>query len=319
MNVPAAFVAAGFGVVFLAVGSHVYNHPALFDDIDYAAFDIFTTDNAKARAAVSRLLFNPASAEFRDLRPVKVDAAKFVCGDVKARDKEGHYPGFRAFVYTVDIDFARIDDDGRIAQRHDTFRACPVIEEEGTGPDQLALPPGVQAMAKTIQKVIPPINRSTELAAASKASGAAGGFSGATMDQQLRQFAGRTTPAQGPGAAGGSAAMGQQHAAAPFKATPDNEAEWRSDRPPTAWPAYPDGHPLAKPIQKRSAAQTLAMARDIEHRWEQSKSGNPGVRPSPDEIKEVCHALLAIESKSEEFPRAWAAFVRLRKIDRAAN
>ena len=63
-------------------------------------------------------------------------------------------------------------------------------------------------------------------------------------------------------------------------------------------------------------AQAIALAIDVDDRWEQSKTGNSKIRPSSEEIKEAYRALLAINPKSEEFPKTWAAFVRLRKIDR---
>jgi hypothetical protein len=98
-----------------------------------------------------------------------------------------------------------------------------------------------------------------------------------------------------------------------------NEREWRGDRPPAAWPVFPSDHPLARPAQKRTTAQALALAKAIEERWERSKSGNAKARPSSDEIQEACRALLAISPNDCEFPKAWTAFVRLRKIERAAS
>jgi hypothetical protein len=41
-------------------------------------------------------------------------------------------------------------------------------------------------------------------------------------------------------------------------------------------------------------------------------SGASNSRPSSDEINEACRALLAIDPKDEAYPKAWAAFVRLR-------
>ena len=98
-----------------------------------------------------------------------------------------------------------------------------------------------------------------------------------------------------------------------------NESEWRSDRPPVAWPTFPFDHPLAKRAQKRTTGLAMALAKDIEDRWEQSRYGDTKSRPSADEIQEACRALLTIDPKDNEFPKAWAAFVRLRKIDREAG
>src|SRR4051812_3382603 len=118
MNTPAALISAGVGAAFFAAASVFYYQPS-FIRPDYALDAILTTNNSKARAAVTRLLLNPSSAQFDGLRSVQVDNRKYVCGSVNAKDKSGAYTGHRAFVYTVAIDFARIDDDGEIAQRHD--------------------------------------------------------------------------------------------------------------------------------------------------------------------------------------------------------
>ena len=66
------------------------------------------------------------------------------------------------------------------------------------------------------------------------------------------------------------------------------------------------------------AGLAMALAKDIEDRWEQSRYGDTKGRPSADEIQEACRALLTIDPKDNEFPKAWAAFVRLRKIEREA-
>lgn len=235
MKIPAALISAGVGAVFFAVASLFYYQPSFISD--YGLDTILTNNHAKARAAVLRLLFNPASAEFGALRSVRADAAKFVCGNVNAKDKSGVYAGYRAFVYTVAIDFARIDDNEQIAQKHDAFKPCPLSAEE--------------------------------------------------------KLANST-----------------------FKAALDNEGEWRSDRPPAAWPVFPPDHPLSKPAQKRTTAQAMALAKEVEEHWAQFKAGNSKARPSPDDIREALRAQLAIDPKDEGFPQAWAAFVRLRKIER---
>jgi hypothetical protein len=113
---------------------------------------MLTSSHSKARAAVSRLLINPASAQFDVLRSVEADAAKYVCGNVKAKDKSGSYSGYRAFVYTVAIDFARIDDDGQIAQRRVAFSDCPIPEEEQIAQQKMAISPGVLSMLKPFKK-----------------------------------------------------------------------------------------------------------------------------------------------------------------------
>ena len=302
MKIPVALFSAALGAVFFAISSMFYYQPSLISGYELDA--IWTTSHSKARAAVSRLLFNPASAEFGVLRSVQVDKAKFVCGNVNAKDRSGAYAGYRAFVYTVAIDFARIDDNEQIAQKHDAFKTCPLSEEEILA-QKIAISPGALSALKTIQKAIPAADPSTLSTVASQASPGGGKSSGATTEQLLGQLAGQ------PGSQG-------QQSSSTFKAAVDNESEWRSDRPPAAWPAFPPDHPLSKPVRKRTTAQTMALAAEIEERRAQFKAGNAKARPSPDEIREALRALLAIDPKDEEFPRAWAAFVRLRKIERDA-
>jgi len=300
-----AFISAGVGAVFFAVASLFYYQPSFISD--YALDTILTNNHSKARAAVSRLLFNPASAEFGVLRSVQADAAKFVCGNVTAKDKSGAYAGYRAFVYTVAIDSARIDDNEQIAQRHDAYKTCPLSEEEKLAQQKMAISPGALSMLNTVQKAIPPADSSTLSTMGSQVSPAGGKSSGATTEQQLGQLAGQ--PGSG----------GQQQSNSTFKAALDNEGGWRSDRPPAAWPVFPPDHPLSKPAQKRTTAQAKALAKEVEERWAQFKAGNSKARPSPDDIREALRALLAIDPKEKEFPQAWAAFVRLRKIEREAG
>jgi hypothetical protein len=304
MNVPVAVISAGVGVAFFWAACVYYYQPP-FVIADDALFDMLATNHAKARAAVSRLLIDPSSAQFDALRSVEVDAAKFVCGKVNAKDKAGSYAGHRAFVYTVAIDFARIDDDGRIAQRHVAFSACPVSEEEEITQQKWVISPGLLSLLGIVERTIPAGDPST-LSTMAQMSPGGKASSGATMQQQLGQLAGRPR-SEGRQSDSGSGAA------------PDNEAEWRSDRPTAAWPAFPSDHPLAQPAVKRTPAHAMAFAQDVEDRWVQSKSGDLKVRPSSEEIKEACRALLTINPKSEEFPKAWALFVRLRQIDRAAS
>jgi hypothetical protein len=298
MKIPVALFSAFLGAVFFAMGSMFYYQPSFINGYELDA--IWTNNHSKARAAVSRLLFNPASAEFDVLRSVQVDGAKFVCGKVNAKDRSGAYAGYRAFVYTEAIDFARIDDSEQIAQKHDAFKTCPLSEEEKLA-QKIAISPGALSVLKAMQKAIPAADPSTLSTMASQASPGGGKSSGATTEQLLGQLAGQ------PGSEG-------QQSNSTFKAALDNESEWR--RPPAAWPVFPPDHPLSKPVRKRTTAQTIALATEIEERWAQFKAGNAKARPSPDDIREALRALLAIDPKDEGFPRAWAAFVRLRKIER---
>jgi hypothetical protein len=324
MNVPAAIIATGLGAAFFAAELAFYFQPSWINP-DYVMGMIMSPQHTKAKAAVSRLLIDPATAEFSSLRSVEADKAKFVCGAVKAKDRAGYYAAYREFVYTVAIDAARIDDDGWIAQKHGAFRPCPVAPEEKP---QKA--PDAMTMAKAIEKVVPAAVNSGLSTIASKMPAGGGGGSGGSLEQQVghmaNQMTGGPVSASPPGSAGlpgsggrsgsASGSSGQQQSTSTFKAALGNESEWRGDQPPAAWPTFPFDHPLAKWAQKRTTGLALALAKDIEERWEQSRNGNAKARPSPDEVQEACRALLTIDPKDNEFPRAWASFVRLRKIER---
>ena len=158
---------------------------------DDALLAMLAPNHSNARAAVSRLLFNPASAQFDQLRTVEVDEAKYVCGNVNAKDQSGSYAGYHAFVYTVAVDFARIDDEGRIAQRHAAFSACPAPEEEKVAQQKMAIAPGALSLVKGIQKNIPASGDPSTLSKmASQMSAPDKSSSGAPMEQQLRQLGG---------------------------------------------------------------------------------------------------------------------------------
>ena len=252
-------------------------------------------------------MLDPNSAQFSALRSVEKDEARFVCGAVKARDKTGQL-ATAAFVYTVAIDFARIDDDGRITHQRAPFRPCPVTEEEAFAQQKLAVSPGALSIAQNVQKVAPKVN-SPAVSALTRLAGSSGETAGGTMEQQLGELGGKSASASG--------AMGGKNAKPPVEARLDNERDWSADRPPAAWPIFPLDHPLAKSTRKRTAAEALSLAKDVEERWEQAKlPASSKLRPSSEEIREACRALLSVDHGDTEFPKAWAAFVRLRKIDR---
>ena len=155
MNFAATIISAGIGAGFFVAGSLFYYQPA-FIKSDAILDQVFTTDQSRARAAVGRLLLDRDSAKFEPMRVVKVDGAKYVCGNVDAKTRNGAYAGIKAFVYTVSIDFARIDDDGEIAQKHDAFKTCPLTpEEEKIAKYQMTISPAAVAMLKNIQKTLP--------------------------------------------------------------------------------------------------------------------------------------------------------------------
>ncbi len=154
MNIPAAIISVVFGAALFAGMNAFHYRPSLVTP-DYSLGMIFATKHSKARTAVTRLLIDPASADFSALRSVEEDAAEYVCGTVRAKDKSGHYVEYRAFVYTVTTDLARIDDDGRIAHRHGAFRRCPISEEEDVALRKMPIMPGTASMAKAIQTIMP--------------------------------------------------------------------------------------------------------------------------------------------------------------------
>ena len=78
-----------------------------------------------------------------------------------------------------------------------------------------------------------------------------------------------------------------------------------------------DVNDLTSREAENKLSEALKLARDVEDRWKQAEaSTDASMRPSADDINEACRALLAIDPKDVEYPRAWAAFARLQKIGR---
>lgn len=312
MNLAAATIAGGIGTIFFATASVFYYQPS-FIKPEKVIDAVLTTNQSKARTAVSRLLLNPSSAEFDGVRSVEADGKKYVCGSVRAKDRTGTYAGPRAFVYTVAIDFARIDDDGSIAQRHDAYRVCPVTdEEEKIAQKRGTVSPGAITAVKTIQKALPGADTTVLSSLAGGSPHASTGGVGGTMQQQLQHFSGQQAAP-----AGGQAGGPFKTAAA--KPTIPDETEWRQDKPPAEWPAFPPDHKLSRPGPKLSNADALALARDVEQRWALHKADAAKTRPSVDDIRNAERALLTIDATGPDFRAAWAAFVRLRAVEREAT
>lgn len=274
----------------------------------------------EARAAVRRVLIDPDSAQFNALRSVEADAAKYVCGAVKARDKDGKFADV-AFAYAVSLDFAYIDDEGRVTHQGSAFRPRPATAEEKAAKPDLAISPGAMSMVKAVQKIAPKADPSTLSTLATLVPSAGSTSPGDTMEQQIGQLAGRAAMAA-------DQVTGHQlHStvqAGPSKAEAGhgNAVDWQGHHPPVAWPTFPPDHPLAKPTRKRTTSEALALANDVEDRWQRSETVKDATkRPSPEEIQEACRALLTIDSLDTEYRKAWAAFVRLQGMHRqmAAN
>ncbi|MGC2775454.1 MAG: hypothetical protein WA418_07425 [Bradyrhizobium sp.] len=313
MNIPALLIAAGFGAVFLAAELRWPGHPVTVGA--NLVMSAFSTEHMKARAAVRNVLIDPDSAQFDGLRSVTEGAAKYVCGLVKARDSSGNFAD-AAFVYAVAMDFARVDDGGRMTRQQASYRPCPTVDgEPKIAQKELSISPGAIALVKTAQKLVPQGDPSTLTALATTLAPAAGpgaggsGAGGQRMEQQISELAARTAISADRGSAG--------QAVATEKVAVSRPAEWRADQPPLDWPKFPAGHPLAEPAQKRSPSEALALAKDVENRWRQSEAaGDPRLRPSLQQIKEACRALLTIDHIDIEYRQAWAAFVRLQQMDR---
>src|ERR1700761_3923705 len=111
VNIPTLLIAAAICVAFFVAAHRWFYQPDMVKP--EIAFDFLSTEHMKARAAVRHRLIDPASAQFGKLRSVDSKGARFVCGGVNARDKSGQLT-VAAFVYTIAVDFARIDDDGRM-------------------------------------------------------------------------------------------------------------------------------------------------------------------------------------------------------------
>jgi hypothetical protein len=304
MNLPAALIAVGIGGVFFALEVAFPYRPDV-PQVDLA--EVLASDHSRARAAVARLLHNPNSAQFSGLLSVDARADKFVCGAVSSKDKSGSYVGPRAFVYTASIDFARIDDDGQIAALHAPYRPCPLPETEKPAQKPSASSPAM-ALARKALDTLPQGSGDMrqDLSVMQQATSEAN-ISAKTGSPSVRG-AGQLAALSPPSQTGSSA----------INLGVNNQGE-RRETPPTTWPTFPPDDPLAKPAIKRTNADAVALASDIEQRWSNAEAGRSRSKPSTAEIQEALRALLAIDPKSQEFPKAWALFVRLRQIDREAT
>jgi hypothetical protein len=304
MNVPGLLIAVAFGGAFFAIEYGLYYQP------DFINADVlistFSTEHRRARAAVRHALINPDSAQFGTLRSVEADTARYVCGAVSARDKAGQSVN-AAFVYTVAVDLARIDDDGRITYYQSGYRSCPTGEDKVVQ-QRPAVSPGLTSVAKAVQKVAPEGLTSVAPMLTAPAPTAGGSTSGGSMEQQVRELAARTVPPD--------AANKQQSSPAPMRQAA-KASEAQAERPPAAWPTFPPDHVLAKPTRKRTPVEALKLAKDVEDRWKQAEaSADVSMRPSAEDINEACRALLAIDPRDTEYPKAWDSFTRLQKIRR---
>lgn len=306
MNKPAAIISVGVGAAFFALQSMFPMSVLLEIPMLDAIGSFFASEKSKARAAVSKHLINPGSAEFDGLRAVELEKARYVCGKVNGKDRSGSYAGYREFVYDVRIDYARIDDDGTISKSHGAFKQCPGTNEEDKAPSQAL------EMAKKLAKSLPQKDLTdllkSDLLKNVPSSQSTDALKSGTQDAQ------RVGPQAGQTAAAGAGPLKSS-----FAATLGNEAEWRGDKPPSAWPKFPAGDPLNEASRKRANGEAISFASDVDERWRTYKAGQTKTPPAASEITEALRALLAIAPDSPEFPRAWELFTRLRKADREVN
>jgi hypothetical protein len=318
MNKIAATIAAGVGGTFLVLGM-MFPHQVQLIASGSIMDVLWPSNEAKARFAVQAILVDPPSAQFHAVHSVQASSATYVCGNVNSRDRSGVYVGHRAFVYDVASQFVRIDDDGRIARiRVATFAPCPDANEPAPSSPELKISPQALEMAGKVIKVMPKIDPQAVMSLAGPMADAGAGGD-PSLKGQLQVLA-ASTPQVGKSSEGQSGAFTKPSPPKPvLTVSLESEREWRADRVPAAWPVFPAGDPLAKPADKRSAADTLALATEIEERWTKFKAGQTKARPAVTETREALRALLAIEPASEAFSQAWGLFVRLRQIDRDAS
>jgi len=314
MNKAAALISLGIGGAFLAL-EVVYPYRAAIFGSSIAS--LVNVNQSKARAAVASLLYDPNSAQFDGLRDVEVETVNYVCGDVKAKDRAGSYSASRAFVYEVKPDIARIDDDEQIARAHARYKPCP----EDINPS-LSQPLDLEK-ARQLLKLIPKADPQTlaTLKSSFETMQLDTGGGGKDLKSALGEFRSRTVIGQLTAADAEAAAdpnVPSIQAEVSFAADLKNEREWRDDRPPAAWPKFPSDDPLARPARKLTPQQAIALASDVEARWNSFKAGRSAQHPRSSQIEEALRALLSIEPRSVPFPKAWALFVRLRQIDREA-
>jgi hypothetical protein len=308
MKIIAAAISVLIGAAFLAVEFVLPYYPSLFG-LGESVESVLSPEQSSARAAVYKLLINPNSAKFYAMRDVKIDTTKYVCGRVDSKDREGAYAGQHAFVYDDRSDSAVIDDAGLISRPHARYKPCPMPEEVKPGPLAVDL-----SKANAIAKVLP----KPEIRGLSSLLPAGGGGDQSDGGQTMEQTLARLGPADaGPNSA--QAFNAAEGAPKQLSATVAGENAWRSDQPPGAWPKFAADDPLAKPSPKLTNGEALELASEIEIRWKRFETGKSTTPPSVNEIDEARRALLGIKEQSAEFPQAWASFVRLGKIHRAAT
>jgi hypothetical protein len=305
MKIIPAVIAVVFGGGFLAA-EFCFNYYPPVPVISMSSFE--SPEQKKARAAVSALLLYPETASIDDLRTVKPDGGLYVCGRVNGKDRSGSYAGSREFLYEVAGDFAVIDHDEEIARSHRTFRPCP---EEGKPKPFVVDLDKVNKIMKALPKP------DVQIATSFPLPGGSGSARSPEGGQDLRQgIEGLKPNIQQNEPRQSSSTEGSTTEKSRGPVSPADEGEWRGDQPPKSWPRFSPDDPLSKPEAAFADSDALEFGSDIERRWKRFENGQSSSRPSVTEVEEALRALMKIKEQSPDYPRAWASFVRLRKIRR---
>lgn len=102
---------------------------------------------------------------------------------------------------------------------------------------------------------------------------------------------------------------------APFIATVANEASWRADVLPVAWPEFTK-LPDEKPLPAKPTRQKIDSSKALIQRWENYKSGKTKDIPRGADVGIAVKYLLSIDRNDPGFAEAWASFITIRKVDR---
>ena len=305
MKIIPAIIAIGFGGCFLAAELRFNYYPPVAV-VSMSSFE--SAEEKHARASVLALLFYPESASIDGMHTVKPDGALYVCGSVNSKDRSGSYAGSRGFVYEVAHDFAIIDNDETIARSHRTFRPCP---DEDAKPKPFVV--DVEQLSK-IAQALPKSN--IQIVTSLSPTSSSASTDGPRGNQDLRQGIEALRPNIQQNTPQQSAVDGASTQSRPAIVSPPGESEWRSEQPPKSWPRFPPDDPLSKPEAAFANDEALELASDTERRWKRFESRKTTSRPSVTEIDEALRALMTIREQDPHYARAWASFVRLRKIRR---
>lgn len=117
--------------------------------------EIFDQAQERASRLMNKVLFDPATATFLDLRPGKAGG---VCGKVNAKNRFGAYVGYRDFVVTKDDEvYIARSDEGLTGDPFSNFGTsylaqCATSQERADLAEQMAPAPSVESVPETPQQ-----------------------------------------------------------------------------------------------------------------------------------------------------------------------